>query len=92
MGRLCKVAGIIVPIILLGLVVFCFLHLSQITFLFKIPWYFQRAQQRRVMLLCNTDHQALLKAGREILSKIPKDRLNPQSDGIRLMGSFSVPE
>ena len=49
-------------------------------------------QQRRVMLLCNTDHQALLNAGREILNQIPKDRLNPQPDGKILMGSFNVPK
>lgn len=30
-------------------------------------------QSRRVRLLCQTDHQTLLKAGREILSKRPKD-------------------
>jgi len=36
-----------------------------------IPWYhgIYQAQQRRVLLLCKTDHQALLKAGREILSQ-----------------------
>jgi hypothetical protein len=50
------------------------------------------AQRRRVLLLCNTDHQALLKAGREILSKIPKDRLNPQSDGRIFLGFFNVPK
>lgn len=30
-------------------------------------------QARRVRLLCETDHEALLKGGREILSKAPKD-------------------
>jgi len=49
------------------------------------------AQSRRVLLLCETDHQALLKAGREILSKVPKDRLNPQPDGIRHLGDIGVP-
>jgi hypothetical protein len=51
------------------------------------------AQRRRVLLLCNTDHQALLKAGREILSKIPKDRLNnPYADGGIFSSSLNVPE
>ena len=49
------------------------------------------AQRRRVLLLCNTDHQALLKAGREILNQVPKDRLNPQPDGIRHLGDIGVP-
>ena len=58
-----------------------------------IPWFKYRAQQRRIMLLCNTDHQALLKAGREILSKIPKDRLNnPYADGSIYLGSLNVPK
>lgn len=45
----------------------------------------QHAHFRRVLLLCETDHQALLKAGREILSHFPKDRLllNPPPDEIR---------
>lgn len=30
-------------------------------------------QERRVRLLCGTDHEALLEAGREILRKAPKD-------------------
>ena len=49
------------------------------------------AQRRRVLLLCKTDHQALLNAGREILSRVPKDRLNPQPDGIRHLGDIGVP-
>jgi hypothetical protein len=44
-----------------------------------------------VLLLCETDHQALLKAGREILRKMPKDRLNPQPDGTIKGGRFCVP-
>lgn len=57
-----------------------------------IPWFKYRAQQRRILLLCNTDNQALLKAGREILSKIPKDRFHPHTDGGRNVGIFNVPE
>jgi len=49
-------------------------------------------QRRRVLLLCNTDHQALLNAGREILSRVPKDRLNPRPGGPRTLGEFGVPE
>jgi len=52
----------------------------------------ENAQSRRALLLCNTDHQALLKAGREILSQVPKDRLNPQIDGIRYVGEIGVPK
>lgn len=62
--------------------------------LFRILWDYAiyRAQQRRVLLLCKTDHQALLDAGREILSQVPKDRLNPQPDGKTYLGSFPVPK
>ena len=56
----------------------------------------RHAHLRRVLLLCDTDHQALLKAGREILSKVPKDPLgiNPSPGGIRHLGEFkfNVPE
>ena len=56
----------------------------------------RHAHRRRVLLLCNTDHQALLKAGREILSQIPKDSLSldPPPGGIRHLGEFKfgVPE
>ena len=34
------------------------------------------AQQRRIFLLYHTDHEALLKAGREILRQGPKDPMN----------------
>ena len=85
--------GIVIPIIILGLVI-CFLFFSRSNFVIEIFWdhLIHQAQRRRVLLLCNTDHQALLKAGREILNQIPKDRLNPQPDGTKLMGSFNVPE
>jgi hypothetical protein len=50
----------------------------------------RQAHLRRVLLLCETDHKVLLKAGREILSQIPKDRLllNPPPDGIRHLDSL----
>jgi hypothetical protein len=45
------------------------------------------------VILCDTDHQALLNAGREILSKIPKDRLNnPHADGGIYSSSLNVPK
>jgi hypothetical protein len=49
------------------------------------------AQRRRVLLLCDTDHQVLLKAGREILNQAPKDRMNPQPDRIRVLGDIGIP-
>ena len=73
-----------IPIILIGLFI-CF-------FLTKIPWYF--IQRRRVLLLCKTDHQALLKAGRDVLGQNPqnpRDRLNSLPDGIKISGDFPVP-
>jgi len=77
---------------------------------FVYPWYrshaieiitdrmIHEAQQRRVLLLCETDHQALLKAGREILSEEPvKERIqrikNETPEGIkRGEGYFFVPK
>ncbi len=86
--------GIVVPIMLLGLVVYYFLFLSRSTFVLEILWDhgIRQAQRRRVLLLCNTDHQALLNAGREILSQVPKDRLNPRPGGPRILGEFGVSE
>jgi hypothetical protein len=52
----------------------------------------KQSQQRRVLLLCKTDHNALLKAGREILSQIPQDCLNPRPDEPRMLGDFGVPK
>jgi len=92
MLRICKVIWIIIPIIIIGLIVSCCLCSKQNTLISTIPEFIYRAQQRRIMLLCDTDHQALLKAGREILSKIPKDRFHPHSDGGIDSGIFSVPE
>jgi hypothetical protein len=47
-----------------------------------------RAQYRRMQLLCRTDHQALLNAGRDILSHV---HIEPDPNGLRRLGSFSVP-
>lgn len=72
-------------IMLIGLFI-CALYLT------KIPRYY--IQQRRVLLLCKTDHQALLKAGRDVLSQNPqnpKDRLNPRLKGIKISCDFPVP-
>jgi hypothetical protein len=84
---------IVVPIMFLGLVVYYFLFFSQSTFVLEVLWKhgIRQAQQRRVLLLCDTDHRALLKAGREILNQAPKDRMNPQPDGIRVLGDIGVP-
>jgi len=48
----------------------------------------RHAHLRRVLLLCNTDHQVLLKACREILSQVPRDSLNPRPDGISHLGDL----
>lgn len=48
------------------------------------------AEQQRVLLLCKTNHEALLKAGREILNQIPEDYLN--TDGKRVAGVLHLPK
>lgn len=48
------------------------------------------AQQQRVLLLCKRDHEALLRAGREILNQIPEDYLN--TDGKRVGGVLHLPK
>lgn len=68
-----------------------FLGLRYRELTYIIPWYYAKyqAQQRRVLLLCKTDHQALLKAGREILIHEPvKKRLR---EGQGIAGSFHIP-
>lgn len=51
----------------------------------------QLAQQRRVLLLYHTDHQALLKAGRQVLSQGPKDPMNYRYYGPMHIDGFPVP-
>ena len=51
----------------------------------------QLAQQRRILLLYHTDHEVLLKAGRQILSQGPKDTMNYRYYGIIYLGGFPVP-
>ncbi len=49
------------------------------------------AQQQRILLLYHTDHQALLKAGRQILSQGPKDPMNYYYPGPQHIEGFPVP-
>ncbi|MHC4173101.1 MAG: hypothetical protein ACYTBX_10175 [Planctomycetota bacterium] len=49
------------------------------------------AQQRRILLLYHTDHEALLKAGRQVLSQGPKDLKNYQYYGPMHIDGFPVP-
>jgi len=49
------------------------------------------AQQRRIKLLYHTDHEELLKAGREILKKGPKDPMNYHYYGPMHIDGFPVP-
>jgi len=49
------------------------------------------AQQRRIKLLYHTDHEELLKAGREILKKGPKDPMNYKYYGPMHIDGFPVP-
>ena len=49
------------------------------------------AQQRRVRLLYHTDHEALLKAGREILRQGPKDPMNYRTLRPIHIDGFPVP-
>ena len=51
----------------------------------------QGAQQRRILLLYHTDHQALLNAGRQILSQGPKDPMNYYYPGPQHIEGFPVP-
>jgi len=51
----------------------------------------QLAQQRRILLLYHTDHQALLKAGRQVLSQGPKDPMNYYYPGPQHIEGFPVP-
>ena len=66
---------------------------------FRVFWLraIERAHQRRVLLLHETDHQALLEAGREILGHpLVKKKFesleNRRRDGIIIGGHFFIPE
>ncbi len=92
------VLGITVAVVVLGLIAgFVFwpngyVHRWIRHEVFAVYWKegIQDAQRRRVLLLCNTDHKALLKAGREILDQIPEDYLN--TDGKRVAGVLHLPK
>jgi len=47
------------------------------------------ARSAMIRLLCKTDHEALLEAGREVLSQV---HIEPDPDGIGRLGAFSVPK
>jgi len=49
-----------------------------------------RAQQRRARLLCETDHQALLDAGRQVLRQAPIE--SQTEDGRKPSGHLPVPK
>jgi hypothetical protein len=51
----------------------------------------QISQRRRIRLLYHTDHEELLKAGREILKKGPKDPMNYRYYGPQHIDGFPVP-
>jgi hypothetical protein len=79
--------AIVVIALIVGVVVFSS-KLSKRTF----PYSAQRfAQQRRILLLYHTDHQALLKAGRQILSQGPKDPMNYRYYGPQHIEGFPAP-
>ena len=48
-------------------------------------------QQRRILLLYHTDHEALLKAGREVLRQGPRDPMNYRPRGPIHIHGFPVP-
>jgi len=86
---------------IIALVVVSLIATFVCTFRFLRPWYarlaipiywiqaIHQAQQRRILLLCKTDHKALLKAGREILShESVKKRLR---DRHGVSGDFHIP-
>lgn len=54
-----------------------------------IRYAMSQSQQRRVLLLCKTDHEDLLKAGREILSHGQVKKRLRQGQGIA--GNFHIP-
>lgn len=82
--------GAMVATVILTPVVNYFLTRSD--FLWRILWghAVRQAQQRRIVLLCKTDHQALLEAGREILMhEHVKEKFR---EGQRVAGNFHVPK
>ena len=52
---------------------------------FRMYWLhsIEEAQRLRVRLLCNTDHEALLTAGREVLSQVPREEQTHNGDRVR---------
>jgi len=93
-----KIGKRMVLAIAVAIVVVTLIVIFACTFRFLCPWYanpiywiqaIHQAQQRRVLLLCKTDHQALLKAGREILSHESVKKILRDKHGVA--GVFPVP-
>ncbi|UCC97592.1 MAG: hypothetical protein JSW66_17330 [Phycisphaerales bacterium] len=78
-------------ILTIALIVGCLLFRSRFSASIFLDTPEQRAQQRRILLLYHTDHEALLKAGREILRQGPKDPMNYQYLGPMHIDGFPVP-
>lgn len=85
------IALVVVSLIAMFVCTSRFLGLRYRELTFIIPWYhaIYQAQQRRVLLLCKTDHHALLKAGREILSHESVKKILRDKHGVA--GVFPVP-
>lgn len=83
------VLGAVVAIVLLSPIIDHFLIRSDFVWSFLWGHGMRQAQQRRVLLLCETDHQALLKAGREILThELVKKKLRERQG---IAGNFHIP-
>lgn len=85
------VLGIFVSLVVVTLFVFFFpWQNNRFIMSFVMDLMIRQSQRRRIVLLCETDHQALLKAGREILSQLPEDYLN--TGGKRVAGILPIPK
>jgi hypothetical protein len=83
--------GVISALVLLTLVWIAFSTLPRSNFVLRMMAKrgAQEAQRLRVRLLCETDHQALLHAGRDVLAQVLIQNVAP--DGRRMGGDIAIP-
>ena len=79
---------VITGILIVAVAIVAFYALFPFLIYFLGPY---QAERMVVRALSKTDHQALLKAGREVLSQMPKMQ-NKTPDGSMVHGSVEIPE
>lgn len=81
--------GVAIGVVVLTLIVYLAVPWRNLRLATMVERGIEQARQCRIRLLCETSHQALLEAGREILAQVHVENRAP--DGRSIGGSIPVP-